>query len=85
MAKVKGFLTSLLVISHEVEFEIDDETLAKINAAKDEDGFISQPVSGDVGDLVHEAAPEIDLKGGSYVKGDYEFDRFTIDGKEVRF
>ena len=85
MATVKGTLTSLLVICHEVEFEIDDEVLAKINAAKDEDGFIAQPVSGDVEELVHNAAPEIDLNGGSYVKGDYEFDRFTIDGKEVRF
>ena len=40
-------------------------------------------MSGDVEDLVHEAAPEIDLNGGSYVKGDYEFHNFTIDGKKI--
>jgi hypothetical protein len=83
MAKVKGTLISLLVISHEVEFEIDEETLAKINTAKDEDGFVDHPARGDLHELVHKGAPKIDLNGGSYVKGDYEYDRFTLDGKEI--
>jgi len=87
MAKVKGMLMSNVVICHTVEFEMDDELVATIGAETDNEGWIDRGTDASrlLEKAVHEAAPKIELNCGTYAKGDYEYEDFTIDGKPVHF
>lgn len=86
MPKVKGQLISIVHIVHDVEFEIEDDLVARI-ASESDDGFLDRggDTHSELEAAVHQAAPKIDLNGGSYAKGDYEYEDFTIDGKPVLF
>lgn len=86
MPKVKGQLVRIYHIVHDLEFEIEKELVARVATESDDKGFLDR--GGDahleLETALHEAAPEIDLKGGSLARGDNEYYDFTIDGKPVR-
>ena len=91
MAKFKVCLIKILHISHEVEIELDDDFAEAVKAAsehRNEPGPFKHheghaKTRNKLEHLIHEKVPDLDLKGGEIIKGDYECHEATIDGQKV--